>query len=600
MARVFAVASAKGGVGKTTTTANVGAMLAATGADVVVVDGDIGMANLGAALGIDTPANTLHDVLSGTATPSEATYEGPNGVFVVPGETALSAYAEADPGELQSVINVHSQADYVLIDVGAGISHETSLPLSIADEVLLVSTPQRDALQDTEKTRQLTDQLGGTVAGAVITRAEQSTPVSEIVIGTLGTEILATVPEDAAVPDALAVGEPLTDYAPRSPAAEGYRDLVSALTGIEPDRPPEPASTADAGSDSTTAGATAAGDPTAGDDVSDAGEEVTISESTAGGDETADADDAGGMETPETEQADGTAADNATGTAADDTGGAKTGQRPSDDIESKWAEAATGTGTATDEAEDAETTESIAEATDGADDPAAITESGDDTDPASEGDAGAVGSDAVAIDESEPSGETSDDETTEDKTTGDETTETGHPEDAITPAPADASTTDDTNDTDDTDDTNEDGVRVPASEDDHAASQAGDDEAAGEESGEEAASQTGDDQAASQESDDEATGTAGDSGSVDDDAIPFRDEDSGEVDPVEPHPEEHQSPDTETDAIPDDAEPVIPDAEGDDSGSAVPTELMGGPDDDDGGDDDDDESKGFLRRLLFG
>ncbi len=117
-------------------------MLAGTGADVVVVDGDIGMANLGAALGIDAPANTLHDVLSGTATPSAATYEGPDGVYVVPGETALSAYAEADPGELQSVINVHSQADYVLIDVGAGISHETSLPLSLADEVLLVSRPR--------------------------------------------------------------------------------------------------------------------------------------------------------------------------------------------------------------------------------------------------------------------------------------------------------------------------------------------------------------------------------------------------------------------------------------------------------------------------
>ncbi|MFB6232836.1 MAG: cell division ATPase MinD, partial [Haloarculaceae archaeon] len=245
MARVFAVASAKGGVGKTTTTANVGAMLASTGADVVVIDGDIGMANLGAALGIDAPADTLHDVLSGTATPTAATYEGPGGVYIVPGATALSAYAEADPSKLQSVINVHSQADYVLIDVGAGVSHESSLPLSIADEVLLVSTPERDALQDTEKTRQLTNQLGGTVAGAVITRVTESTPVSEMVTGTLGTEILATVPEDAAVPDALAVGEPLSDYAPRSPAAKGYRDLVAALTDREPERPPEPASTAD-------------------------------------------------------------------------------------------------------------------------------------------------------------------------------------------------------------------------------------------------------------------------------------------------------------------------------------------------------------------
>jgi hypothetical protein len=94
-----------------------------------------------------------------------------------------------------------------------------------------------------------------------------------------------------------------------------------------------------------------------------------------------------------------------------------------------------------------------------------------------------------------------------------------------------------------------------------------------------------------------ADGTAttdADSGeqSVGDDAIPFREEadetaDEDVGDPVEPQPE--------------DEEPMIPDAEGDDSGSAVPTELMGGRDDDDPDEDEDDEeSKGFLRRLLFG
>ncbi len=597
MARVFAVASAKGGVGKTTTTANVGAMLAGTGADVVVVDGDIGMANLGAALGIDAPANTLHDVLSGTATPSAATYEGPGGVYVVPGETALSAYAEADPGELQSVINVHSQADYVLIDVGAGISHETSLPLSIADEVLLVSTPERDALQDTEKTRQLTNQLGGTVTGAVITRAEQSTPVSEMVTGTLGTEILATIPEDAAVPDALAVGEPLTDYAPRSPAAEGYRELVAALTDREPERPPEPASTADS-EPATTASADTAGGETAGGDAATGDEAVTISDS-------------------ESDATTSPTADDTDETATDDTGSGATGGRPPDDIESKWAEAATGSEVDEGSDDGGQTTESIAEATEAdsdtvaaptsvdddaptheseTDEPSAVANTVDGTDESGDAETASApaadatpeeeaGSDSVGEADDTTGGEhedtqaddntaTDDEEVTgedDDATTGDSTM-SSQPESAVTPKPDDDTTTDDS------DEDTEDGVSIP------------DPEAESEEI---------------LDSSDEATSSdASDSSEDVDGAVPFRDEDDASdevVDPVEPQPTDSAEGGTQTDDSSADEEPVIPDAEGDDSGSAVPTELMGGPDEEAPDDeDDDDESKGFLRRLLFG
>ena len=251
MVQVFAVASAKGGVGKTTTTANIGAILAETGADVVVLDGDISMPNLGAALGIESPSTTIHDVLRGDATPAEATYEGPGGVYVVPGDTALSSYASADPEELPSVLRAHSQADYILIDVGAGVSHETGLPLSLADDVLLVSTPERDALRDTDKTRQLTEELGGTVAGAVITRTTPSTPVSELATGTLAAPVLGSIPEDEAVRDSVAVGEPLSTYAPHSPAAAAYRELVAELTGVEPAAPSESGSPSTAQPDTT-------------------------------------------------------------------------------------------------------------------------------------------------------------------------------------------------------------------------------------------------------------------------------------------------------------------------------------------------------------
>ena len=241
MVRVYAIASAKGGVGKTTTTANLGATLAGTGADVVVIDGDIGMANLGAALGVRPHGATLHDALSGDVEPVAAAYEGPAGVTVVPGDTSLEAFSAADPQQLQGVVDAFDDADFVLIDVGAGVSHETSVPLSVADAVLLVSTAERDALVDTEKTRQLTERLGGVVAGAVLTRTDEATPVEEIISGTLTADVLTTIPEDEAVRESIAVGEPLVSYAPHSDAAAAYRRLVTELTGIEPAAPPEPA-----------------------------------------------------------------------------------------------------------------------------------------------------------------------------------------------------------------------------------------------------------------------------------------------------------------------------------------------------------------------
>ncbi len=239
MGRVYAIASAKGGVGKTTTTANLGATLAETGATVVVIDGDIGMANLGAALGVEPTGPTLHDVLANEAEPQQAAYEGPVGLTVIPGDTSLDSFAAAEPQRLDRVVDAFDDADFVLIDVGAGVSHETSIPLSVSDAVVLVSTAERDALVDTEKTRQLAERLGGVVAGAVITRTDEATPIDEVVSGILTADVLTTIPDDEAVRESIAVGEPLVSYAPHSEAAAGYRELAKQLTGRTPD-PPDP------------------------------------------------------------------------------------------------------------------------------------------------------------------------------------------------------------------------------------------------------------------------------------------------------------------------------------------------------------------------
>ena len=238
MTTVYAVASAKGGVGKTTTTAAIATILARSGADVVAIDADIGMANLAGALGVTPGETTLHDVLAGRAEPLDAVHDGPEGLRVVPGAADLDAYASADPAGLADAVAAFGDADYVFVDAGAGLSHDSSLPLAIADETLLVSTAERSALGDTEKTRQLAERLGGTVAGAAITRVDPDEAGADG-LGDLGDVLEATVlgriPEDDAVMRAATANRPLTSFAPDAPATRAYRDLTRALTGAAVD-----------------------------------------------------------------------------------------------------------------------------------------------------------------------------------------------------------------------------------------------------------------------------------------------------------------------------------------------------------------------------
>ncbi|WP_089822300.1 AAA family ATPase [Halogranum amylolyticum] len=283
MARVIAVASAKGGVGKTTTTVALGTTLAAAGYDVVAVDTDLGMANLGATLGVDADGATVHDVLAGRADVGAATYEGPAGLSVVPGDTDLAAFPDADPAKLRTVLEAFADADYVLLDTGAGLSHDTVLPLGLADDVLLVTDTTPNAVGDTEKTRQVVDRLDGSVVGLVVTQVDADVPDDDLPIDGVDAPLLATVPTSPVVAEATATGDALVESDPADPAAAAYRRLARAVTD-EPVSDPDVESTettdADAGDDSTVDARDAVDDAeTAADDDAEASTDDDATES---------------------------------------------------------------------------------------------------------------------------------------------------------------------------------------------------------------------------------------------------------------------------------------------------------------------------------
>lgn len=228
--RVFVVASGKGGVGKTTTVLNLGVTLRGNDHSVALVDADLGMANLATLLQIDHDP-TLHDVLSGEADVDDALVEPVPRFGVVPGSRELAKYADADPGVLRDVIKtLKEEYEYVLIDAGAGLNHEDVLPLALADEVILLTTPEEVAIGDTRKIAEFAGLVDRDITGVVINRVHQEID-AESIADQMETDPLAVIPEDPAIRESNAVGTPVERYAPNSPGAAAFRRLAAVLTG---------------------------------------------------------------------------------------------------------------------------------------------------------------------------------------------------------------------------------------------------------------------------------------------------------------------------------------------------------------------------------
>ena len=151
LSKVFAVTSGKGGVGKTFFSANLAAALAKLGIRVLVLDFDLGLANLDVVLNLD-PKFTLHDVFAGKVKMEEAIIEAPGGFDVLLAGSARVEYArlaeELRENYLKAIRTLTSAYDIVLMDTGAGLSEVVLFAVSIASEVMVLVTPEPTSLTD--------------------------------------------------------------------------------------------------------------------------------------------------------------------------------------------------------------------------------------------------------------------------------------------------------------------------------------------------------------------------------------------------------------------------------------------------------------------
>ncbi|MDH4127426.1 MAG: MinD/ParA family protein [Spirochaetota bacterium] len=148
--RIITVCSGKGGVGKTNVSTNLAIGLAKMGKEVVVMDADLGLANVNVMLGI-IPKYNLYNVLKGQKTISEILTDTPEGIKIIAGGSGFSQLANLDHEQKMNFVRDIEKldfADIVFIDTGAGISDNVLSFVLSADDIIIVTTPEPTAITD--------------------------------------------------------------------------------------------------------------------------------------------------------------------------------------------------------------------------------------------------------------------------------------------------------------------------------------------------------------------------------------------------------------------------------------------------------------------
>jgi flagellar biosynthesis protein FlhG len=247
-AKILAVTSGKGGVGKTFVAANLALALVRRGRKVLLLDADLGLANLDIVLNIH-PTKTLHDVLTGSATIDEVVMRAPCGVAVLPAASGLVEYSRLT-GDVQdelrtAIAELGRRYDYLLLDTGAGISDIVLFTASLAQDVLVVATPEPTSIADAYATIKILsmlqkredfwlvlNQVKKASEGGRLARQLQGV-VDRFLNPQLGAEIrlhhLGDIPFDPLVPDSVRKRKLLLDGVPGAPAALSIVAIAAAL-----------------------------------------------------------------------------------------------------------------------------------------------------------------------------------------------------------------------------------------------------------------------------------------------------------------------------------------------------------------------------------
>jgi flagellar biosynthesis protein FlhG len=240
--RVITVTGGKGGVGKTLTTANLGLCFVREGMRTLLIDGDLGLANLDVVLNVRADS-TLDDVLSGERELRDVIVMGPEGLRLIPASSGMPRVSEL--GKMQKLVlldqieSIQDDFDVVLIDTPAGVSKNVQYWAASASEVLLVATPEPTSLADAYATMKVLYQTNNeTVFKLIVNMAkseEEALRVYDRLSGVAAeylqvkVDYVGHIPYCDSVRNSVRERAPYVQRYPFSPASRGVRSLAREI-----------------------------------------------------------------------------------------------------------------------------------------------------------------------------------------------------------------------------------------------------------------------------------------------------------------------------------------------------------------------------------
>jgi septum site-determining protein MinD len=238
-AKILTITSGKGGVGKTTATANIGAALAKRGQKVVCIDADIGLRNLDVVMGLENRiVYDLVDAVEGRCRLKQAMIRDkyiPN-LYLIPSAQTRDKTAVSPSDMIRLCNELRADLDWILIDSPAGIERGFKNAIAPADEVIVITNPEVSAVRDADRIIGIVEAEEKGSPQLLLNRLDQDMVKqnnmlsAEDVVDLLAIQLLGIVPEDKAVLISTNKGTPIV-LDEKSPAGQAYRNIARRMLG---------------------------------------------------------------------------------------------------------------------------------------------------------------------------------------------------------------------------------------------------------------------------------------------------------------------------------------------------------------------------------
>jgi flagellar biosynthesis protein FlhG len=239
---VYSITSGKGGVGKTAVVANLAYMLGSMGKRVLILDADLGLANIDVVFGL-SPSYNLNNFFSGEQDLLDIMVDGPMGIKILPAGSGVQNFTRLDSHQkmrlLDGLDSLHNHFDFVLIDTEAGISENVTYFNTAAQEILVVTTPEPTAITDAYALMKLLstqyhERNFNLVVNQIRTEDDaldvyrKLTMVSNRYLD-ISINYLGSIPEDRQMIDSIRKQKVISELFPDSKITSAFRELAGRI-----------------------------------------------------------------------------------------------------------------------------------------------------------------------------------------------------------------------------------------------------------------------------------------------------------------------------------------------------------------------------------